>query len=285
MKYYDLYCYIFDMKDLSVEAGDNLLSFLDGAVHRLETRSNYHFPLHCHRDFHEAVVLIKGEIRHRVEGHQVVQQEGQLLFLPAGSTHSLQSKGSLFLNIILPLFWLRDGGISLDCDEAQIIELDQSEILFLESLYQRFCGNTDDNLAHIQYFRMVLTLSEWLLSRRSHTPSTDKQEEPGWFSKAMIQLGSGDWNPQSVQELASLCNVTPEHLSRVWKGQTGRTPVQFLLDLRLDRAAQQLKLSNVTVLEVSLSAGYESPGYFSQKFKERFQLTPAQYRKKMRRYT
>ena len=101
----------------------------------------------------------------------------------------------------------------------------------------------------------------------------------------MTRLSSGEWNPESVTHLAELCHVSPEHLSRVWKLHTGQTPVQYLLDLNLEKAASHLKLSNITVLEVSQIAGYDSPGYFSRKFKERFLLSPAQYRKQMRKYT
>jgi len=255
------------------------------SVHRLNVKSGYQFPRHQHHNFHEAVLLLQGDLLHRVNGKVMKQKANELLYLPSESVHSLQSSGAEFLNVLLPLDWLQDGGISLPEEEAQLIPLKTEEVTYLTRLYERFAMNTEKNLAHIQYFRMILILAEWILSNQDGRDHGNTSSEPDWLNGAIRKLSSGQWNPMSVSELADLCHVSPEHLSRTWKEVTGESPVRYLKNLRLDKAARMLQISNDTIMNVADQAGFDSPGYFFRKFKDRYGMSPAQYRKQIRRLT
>jgi len=253
------------------------------SIHRISVKSGYHFPLHKHHNFHEAVLVLQGQLRHRVNGSSLSQQKAQLLYLPNESSHSLQSQGAEFLNVLLPMDWLEDGGITLPADETKLIDLSNDELQYLVGLYERFSMNTDPNLSHIQYFRMVLTLAEWILTW--YRESGERRDEPDWITRARRAMDSGEWRPESVQELAELCHLSPEHLSRSWKMHTGVTPVRYLNELKLEKAARLLQMSNHTVEYVAEQAGFESAGYFFQKFRQRFSMSPGQYRRQHRRFT
>ena len=55
---------------------------------------------------------------------------------------------------------------------------------------------------------------------------------------------------------------------------------EFILDIRLKRAAQLLKESDLTVAEISVMTGFANPKYFSICFKRHFEVTPTEFKRK-----
>ena len=82
--------------------------------------------------------------------------------------------------------------------------------------------------------------------------------------------------------LAGVACVTPEHLCRVFKRATGRTPLETVRLARLDRAADLLKRSNLAVHQVAAAAGFRSPYHFSRRFAEGYGISPSEYRRRVR---
>lgn len=68
-------------------------------------------------------------------------------------------------------------------------------------------------------------------------------------------------------------------LYRKLKALTGETPNHFILSYRLKRAAQLLRESNMSVLQVAFEVGFNSARYFSKCFKARFRQSPLSYKK------
>ena len=63
------------------------------------------------------------------------------------------------------------------------------------------------------------------------------------------------------------------------KDLTGMSIKEFIMDIRLKRAAQLLKDSDLTVAEVSDRTGFANPKYFSVCFKRRWNLSPSEFKK------
>ncbi len=64
------------------------------------------------------------------------------------------------------------------------------------------------------------------------------------------------------------------------KSLTGLSPVEFVREVRFERAAEYIKTSQLSVSEISYKVGIEDPRYFSRCFKQKFGLTPSEYRQK-----
>jgi AraC-like DNA-binding protein len=65
---------------------------------------------------------------------------------------------------------------------------------------------------------------------------------------------------------------------RQFKQMTGRSPLDYQIQVRLNRAAEMLKSSSLTVQEVSQRLGYTHVHFFSRQFKKRFGKAPQQFR-------
>ena len=88
-----------------------------------------------------------------------------------------------------------------------------------------------------------------------------------------------DNNDYDVDEFVFDMAVGRTILYQKIKDLTGMSIKEFILDIRLKRAAQLLKDSDLNVAEVSDRTGFANPKYFSVCFKRRWNLSPSEFKK------
>lgn len=76
--------------------------------------------------------------------------------------------------------------------------------------------------------------------------------------------------------------VSPEHMIRVFKEETGMTPYQYAKGYRMRRACQLLDETNMSIAAIAQTVGYCSPSAFIAQFKQMYHTTPQSYRKATR---
>ncbi|GAB6011315.1 response regulator [Viscerimonas tarda] len=81
----------------------------------------------------------------------------------------------------------------------------------------------------------------------------------------------------SVESLSKEVGMDRTHLYRKMQSIIGQTPSDFIRTIRMKRAASLLSSSQLTVSEISLMVGFNTQKYFSNYFKEMFNMTPSQY--------
>ncbi|WP_339489584.1 GlxA family transcriptional regulator [Pseudomonas sp. EL_65y_Pfl2_R95] len=98
------------------------------------------------------------------------------------------------------------------------------------------------------------------------------------LSLVIAEIERRSENPLTPQQLADMVQITPRQLERLFRQHLNDTPANFYLNLRLDKARQLLRQSDMSVLEVALACGFESSSYFSRRYRKRFQTSPSQDR-------
>lgn len=84
--------------------------------------------------------------------------------------------------------------------------------------------------------------------------------------------------PFSLQAMARLALLSPYHFSRVFRSITGVPPHCFLTALRMQAAKRLLLTTELRVIDVCFSVGYQSIGTFTTRFKELVGTTPRKFR-------
>jgi two-component system response regulator YesN len=84
---------------------------------------------------------------------------------------------------------------------------------------------------------------------------------------------------RTIRDLALEINLSPSHLQRLFKHQTGMSIGEWLIEQRLQRAADLLAKSYLSVKEIAHTVGYQHPSSFIRAFERRFTQAPARYRK------
>ena len=82
----------------------------------------------------------------------------------------------------------------------------------------------------------------------------------------------------TVETMSEALNMSRVHLYKRLTAITGQTPSEFIRDIRLRHAERLLRLSQLTVSEVSYKVGINNPRYFSKYFKDKYGMLPSQYK-------
>lgn len=107
---------------------------------------------------------------------------------------------------------------------------------------------------------------------------TDRDEQ--LISKVMTWLEENVSDTEvTVEQLASYVGMGRTSMYNKIKGLTGKSPVELILDFRMEKATYYLKSGQYSVSETSYKVGFSDPGYFSRSFKKHFGITPADYMK------
>ncbi|TCZ77120.1 response regulator [Paenibacillus albiflavus] len=82
----------------------------------------------------------------------------------------------------------------------------------------------------------------------------------------------------TLQQVARHVHINPNHLSEVFKKETGQSYIEFVTQERMKLAAEILRTSQVKISEVAGKVGYEDIKYFGQQFKKYMGQTPSEFR-------
>ena len=85
----------------------------------------------------------------------------------------------------------------------------------------------------------------------------------------------------NVVALASELGMSRSTLARKIKGITGRTPLDFIKDIKMKHACQMLKNKRMSIAEMVIALGYNDHKYFATSFREVYGMTPSEYQKKV----
>lgn len=87
----------------------------------------------------------------------------------------------------------------------------------------------------------------------------------------------------SLGEAAARVHLNQNYLSQLFKRQTGKNFVRYVLEARMDKAKQRLVHTSLSITEIAEQVGYANVAYFSNTFKKMTGESPTQYRKRHRR--
>jgi len=86
-------------------------------------------------------------------------------------------------------------------------------------------------------------------------------------------------NRISLRSLSEIANYQSTYLIKHFKDETGLTPIQYLLHLRMKAAKNYLDTSDLPIKEVAAECGFGNIHHFSSEFKRKFGVSPSEYRR------
>jgi AraC-like DNA-binding protein len=109
-------------------------------------------------------------------------------------------------------------------------------------------------------------------------PSAPAGREAKRVVEAIRFVESEAVRPLQLRDLAAIAGMSKYHFLRVFRRLTGVTPHQYLISIRLRRAALALASSRRPVIAIALDSGFGDLSTFNKSFRTAFGLTPTQYR-------
>lgn len=85
-------------------------------------------------------------------------------------------------------------------------------------------------------------------------------------------------NDISVEDIADVCGLNRSYFGKIFKEALGKSPQEFLLNYRMVKAAELLKLTKLSVGDISSAVGYGNQLHFSRAFKNIYGVSPKKWR-------
>jgi AraC-like DNA-binding protein len=126
---------------------------------------------------------------------------------------------------------------------------------------------------------LALEVTHQLIRHCHHITSPDaKISQKIEINQLINYLNEAFADKITVLDMAEYVNLSPSHFTRIFKEETGFSPTDFLIDLRLRKAKKYLLNHDQTIAEVAFSCGFSSSAYFATCFFKRTGITPTQFR-------
>ncbi|RXZ79200.1 helix-turn-helix domain-containing protein [Paenibacillaceae bacterium] len=157
-----------------------------------------------------------------------------------------------------------------------ISPLDPLELLDLVQAMFRNWHQADDGFNKLQVRGHFIQFIQSVLRQRKHALSHGTS--PLLAEQVIRYLSRNYRSAISIESLALTLNYSPQYVSRKFKEQTGRSPMEYVIKLRMDKSQELLLTTDATLREVAAHVGYPDLFYFNRMFKKTFGAAPGHFR-------
>lgn len=238
---------------------------------------------------HLVIVTLKGGARHQEVradcGHRFAgpDRAGAVSFVPAHCGRELKLSGieSEWASIALDPDLLHDeafGSRSLD-----LATFSNREDRFLAGAAAELAHHAafDGRLDPLQGEDMALTVARHLVGRYGRPARAAGRPSclPAWRLRRIVDHIEAHLDREiRIADLAGAVGVSAGYLHRAFRQSVGQTPLAFVNERRVRRAQRIIESESVSMIEIALRIGFQSPSHFTRTFRAVTGLSPSRYR-------
>ena len=242
---------------------------------------------------HNFMFLIKGEVLVETESMQQLVGANECIIIPAGNLFSIRyfkdclgymgSFSTDFLCTSPVVAGIYKGIAFVQAGGSRITRFDHSRSGFVEMLLERIMAETlsvpqsDDVIRANMNSFLVEMAAEW------EKGQTQRDSMPNALSNRFMKMvfENGQSN-LSAAEYAEKLDVSPNHLSKTIKQNTGHPVTYWINESAMMAAKMLLKNTDLTMSEIAEQLGMLDPSYFARRFRQHERMTPTDYRRIVR---
>lgn len=253
-------------------------------------------PLHW-QDGVEVIYVKKGSGEVRVDTELFHAKEGDVFVVLPGHIHGINSipgKRMEYENMFFELDFLGINSIDL-CSRKYIRPIAEGNMkipTYLypgHGLYDAFikCLDHVDVLCdaksvgyEVGVKGLLLTALSILLQGAVENTQYEANSKNASKIKYVLKRIETDYGQDlTIETMASECGYSSSHFMRWFKENTGFSFNNYLIEYRLNRAAEELRKSEETIIAIASDTGFDNLSNFNRLFKKRFFMTPSEFRK------
>ncbi|MCU7494440.1 MAG: AraC family transcriptional regulator [Ignavibacteria bacterium] len=260
-------------------------------IHYAFHRSLKNITVPHRHDFYEFFIIIRGSVIHKINGKSELLSEGTLVFIRPDDVHYYEKSTSEvceLVNLAFPpkavseLFsYLGEGfmaGRLLKAENPPHVLLTAGEKDFVVEKLEELNTLPRKNKEEIKTRQRILLLE--IFTRYFQLEKIEKKSAvPTWLKELCRLLQEKENFNRGIPWLQERSQRSPEHLCRAFRKFLNTTPTEFINELRLNYAANVLSSTDLEIIEVSARAGFENLSHFYHLFKEKYGLSPGEFRK------
>lgn len=256
---------------------------------------DFQMPFHAHQAI-EIMYVMTGECHIEIENEKIFMKKGHFVMIDANVPHRLIVKKSPTCRMLNVEFVLQPKeGIFPSIQE--IAKRDPDLWSFLQT-QKRFITLKDTQGLYYVLKSLVIELSEFknepsqimiqtlltnillLIARMAVMKQEQLAKQTDLYIQTVIEYLHHNYDLDlKVSDLAAVVHLHPNYLQRIFKEKMNSTLMEYLTELRMEKAKMLLSKTTIPITEISDFVGINSRQYFSYLFKKSIGQTPQNYRR------
>ena len=258
------------------------------------------FPIHWHDEM-EIINVMYGTAKYVVDFKEFIVHEGDILIIPPSSLHYFERYNEENFLGITYIFDKRlvDGGSFDTCSSKYInpifnndvylpihIKADTPHTIPLQHILKKILVSHDTQgdayelqikIGFLEFINYFYSINYYQVSK---SLDVINMRTTNLIKDVTTYIEDHYSEKITLEMLADKVNISIYYLSHIFKQYTNQTPIEYLNQYRLSTAANLLKTTDNSIMDISFECGYNNVSYFNRAFKAKYNLTPKEYRRR-----
>lgn len=248
---------------------------------------------HWHEEA-ELTLITSGKCIYKIDLVEYEVEEGDILFVPPLFLHSITLGNNKKVSSETYVFHLKFlGGNSTDICSTRylapimnqefsmpyVIKPNHPAYVSLRKIFNQINTTYDESIIGYELaLKSFFLQTIFLLLQYSKKVAVSETEKVSDKIKNVLDYIELHYSETiTVSQLAKLCYFSDYHFMRFFKKHMNMTCVEYINNLRLEKAVELFEKGNSSIMEVSLSVGFHNLSYFHRAFKKKYRMTPLSF--------
>jgi len=247
-------------------------------------RRNDNYKEHSHTNF-EILIILKGKRNVRINGKEFLAKDGDIVVFLPGEVHEEKTLTET-ISYLGVRFWDYDlKQLSLDFPDLppSFHIFNVSGQVDLMEVVNKIIHENKSGLPGAETLKGAYFVEFVVFLRRAFLSAMQGAQEKNALGReriaSAVELMKKTLDkPLNLNELAKSSFLSASYFSEVFKAKTGKSPKQFLIKEKIEKAKELLKKTDKSIKQIAEELGYESESYFHKQFKAKTRLTPMDFK-------
>ncbi len=244
-------------------------------------------------DFYELSLTTAGSMLLKTDDELHIEETGSLVLIRPNVVHAKRNLGGCqFVNLAFPqstmealfayLEQQEELQLLLALPKTPRVKLSPMETLRLHNQMQSLSTLPSEQYRYTRAAirRLLLDcMDSWFIPLTHETPAV---AGPPWLQDILRGLDNPANLSQGMIYMAKVGGVTTEHLCRTFQRYLGVSPGAYLNERRLNYAANLLRYSDHSLIDIAFEVGFQSESAFYHNFRRQYGVSPGRYRRAIR---
>ena len=257
--------------------------------------SNFDYPRPHVHDYWELTILISGKLRHKLNNNPTTFKQHQACLLRPNDCHShykIDAEPVIVLNFMakkeymMQLLATFGESMAEKIFSAEDLTFTVSEAMLSKCIADTQALQLDNALPLEEKHSRCKVLFVSLISELMIQNICNAYNQPKWLSNFLMKLSQSNLSNIAIKtDLMAESSYSYSRMIYLFKKHMGCTISQYISHLRVERAKEYLKNTNMRIIDVAATVGCDNVTHFNRIFKNATGLTPSQFRKENTRFS
>ncbi|NQX71108.1 AraC family transcriptional regulator [Paenibacillus alba] len=261
-------------------------------------------PMHIH-DYIQIVYVLHGVCNHQLRGKSLTASRGDIFIIAPHIEHSLsaiedkafevvivdfiplliQEQLKPFSDTLYPLLQHSDEDPLIPFIHHSWLHFGKNKQVFVEQLLQDIQDEFEHREVGFEHSILLNLAKLFILVDREYRKAKRKPaKQPALADQQPIDEVKRYIYDNFSQDIplehgAFIANMAPAYFSHLFKKETGQTFVDFVTEVRIERAMELIRRDTHTITQIGFQVGFHHLSHFIRTFKKRCGITPTEYKK------